>query len=483
MAKDYAIYEGKIATHKDEFYGQIVINNRTGLIEEIRSGDHLFPSPNTVFDKYCIIFPGMGDIHIHAREDETGKGNYKETYTTTGNAALNGGLVHASAMPNTPNPLVTLNQFIGHRHRIKQIVHPVSILNYVGIGIGTTPIGLPGEHMYKAYFGKSVGDLTFKTEQELEDALKLYIGHNVSFHVEYEPVIEKSINGETHSDRRPIEAVNRGLELLLPLIEKYNIQAKLCHWSTGKESFEMINEHRKRSKQNGQAYTGIEVSPLHLLFDSDMAKKNPELWLKIQMNPAVQTKEHRMALIEALRNGFIDYLATDHAPHTLEEKHGAFAKFKNEYPDKSNVEIAELIKTRCCSKELFYDTCCENNMSGAPWLDNYAEICTHLMKEHKFTPQDIARVTAYNPGRFVNQFLENQFANNTNLNFGKGFGMIEPGYVGSLTVLNTNKPRIVTRDKLQTKVGWSPVEGLYFSGGLEAAIIRGKNMTNRFITN
>lgn len=483
MVKDYAIYEGKIATHNNQFYGQIVINTKTGLIEEVRSGEQLYPTPNTIFDKYSIIFAGMGDIHIHAREDETGKGNYKEDYTTAANSGLNGGIVHESAMPNTPKPLTTLRDYMGHRHRIKEIAHPVSILNYVGIGIDTTPIGLPGEHMYKAYFGKSVGDLTFKTEQELEDTLKLYAGHNISFHVEYEPIIELMTGAKTHSERRPIEAVNRGLELLLPLIEKYNIQAKLCHWSTGKESFQMINQHRKRAEAKNMGYTTIEVSPLHLLFDLDMAKKNPELWLKVQMNPAIQSKEHRMALIEALRNGFIDYLATDHAPHTLEEKHSAFAKFKNEYPDKTNVEIAQLIKERCCSKQLFNDTCCENNMSGAPWLDNYAEVCVHLMKEHKFTPQDIARVTAYNPGLFVNQFLENQFANQPNLNFGKGFGMIEPGYVGSLTVLNTNKPHIVTKDKLQTKVGWSPVEQMQFSGGLEAVIIRGKNMTGKFMSN
>lgn len=482
MANKYAIYEGRIATHNNKFYGQVVINNETGLIEEVKSGEQLYRTPNTVFDKYSIIFPGMGDIHIHAREDDTLKQVYKEEYKTAGNAALNGGVVHISAMPNTPNPLTTHNDYLGHRHRIKQINHPISILNYVGIGNETRPIGLPGEHMYKAYFGKSVGDLTFYDESELEKALEFYSGHNISFHVEYEPIIEASTNGKTHSDRRPIEAVNRGLELLLPLIEKYNIQAKLCHWSTGKESFQMINEHRKRAEKNNRGYTTVEVSPLHLLFDSDMAKKNPELWLKIQMNPAVQTKEHRMALIEGLRNGFIDYLATDHAPHTLEEKHSAFAKFKKEYPDKSNVEIAEIIKNKCCSKDLFYDTCCENNMSGAPWLDTYAQVCVHLMKEHKFTPEDIARVTAYNPGLFVNQFLENQFANNSSLKFGKGFGMIEPGYVGSLTVLNTNKPHIVTKDKLQTKVGWSPVEGMNFSGGLEAVIIRGKNMTNRFMS-
>lgn len=480
MVKDYSIYEGRIATHNNEFYGQILINTKTGLIEDV-TNTKKYPSPNTIFGKDSIIFPGMGDIHIHAREDETGKQVYKEDYTTSANAALNGGVVHISAMPNTPKPLTTNLDFMGHRHRIKQINHSVSILNYVGIGVGTEPIGKPGEHMYKAYFGKSVGDLTFYDEKQLEDALIKYAGHNISFHVEYEPFIESSINGKTHSERRPIGAINHGLKLLLPLIEKYYISAKLCHWSTGMQSFDLISKHRKISEEMGLGHTTIEVSPLHLLFDTEMANKDPALWLKIQMNPAIQNREHRFALIEGLKTGFIDYLATDHAPHTLEEKHSAFIKFKENYPNSSNEEIARRMQEN--SPQLFKKTCCENNMSGAPWLDTYANVCIELMKKHKFTPQDIARVTSFNPGNFIKPFLNNQFENNPNLIFGKGFGQIKPEFVGSLTVLNTNKPQFITRDKLQTKVKWSPLEEMTFSGGLEAIIIRGQNMTQKFVNN
>ena len=95
------------------------------------------------------------------------------------------------------------------------------------------------------------------------------------------------------------------------------------------------------------------------------------------------------------------------------------------------------------------------------------------MREHGFTPGDISRVTAYNPGKFINQFLPSVY--------GKGFGKIERGYQGSLTVINMDKPVTVTRDELQTKARWSPLEGRTFPGSIEAVIIRGEDVTGRFV--
>ena len=81
-------------------------------------------------------------------------------------------------------------------------------------------------------------------------------------------------------------------------------------------------------------------------------------------------------------------------------------------------------------------------------------------------PQDIARVCAYNPGKFVNEFLPPLC--------GKGFGKIEKGYIGSLTVINPNEPITITADKLKTKCAWSPFEGMAFPGRVKYTIIAGK---------
>lgn len=458
---------GLIAAHDAKPYrGIITIDQSTGLITNVaKAGKHA--KADHVFGDDCLIFAGFGDVHIHAREDETGKQTYKEEYATAASAALHGGVVHACAMPNTPNPVVGKKELGWHRARVAKLDTPVAVLNYLGIDSKTKPLGKPGEYFYKLYFGKSVGDLTVTYGSELDTILSRYKGQQVSFHVEYEPIVQASASGKTHSDRRPVAAVNEGLRILLPLIEKYKIRAKLCHWSTGGESFEMIAEYRKRGCE-----IVLEVSPLHLLFDTSMTDADPTLWTKIQMNPAVQAPEHRAALIKGLKDGFIQFIATDHAPHTEEEKFSAFAKFKGEFaPNTSNKDIALEIQKR--DKQFYFATCCENNHSGAPWLDTYALVCTWLMKEHGFSAQRIASAAAYMPGKFVNPHLKRQFPKR---NFGKGFGEIKKGFVGSLTVLNTKKQTLIKREELKTKVGWSPLQGRVMTGALEAVFIGGKKI-------
>ncbi|MFA7309339.1 MAG: amidohydrolase [Candidatus Paceibacterota bacterium] len=457
------VVEGLIAGHdKKPYRGRIVIDAQTGLIANVEKPSKVAKAEH-VFGNDCLIFPGFGDVHIHAREDDTGKQTYKEEYATAADAALHGGVVHVAAMPNTPNCVVGKEQFNWHRDRIAQLNSPIAILNYLGIDTKTKPLGKPGDYFYKLYFGKSVGDLTVTYGSELDVILAKYKGQHISFHVEYEPIVQASAAGKTHADRRPVAAVNEGLRILLPLIEKYKIHAKLCHWSTGGESFDMIAEYRKRGCD-----IVLEVSPLHLLFDTSMTDADPELWTKIQMNPAVQAPDHRAALIKGLKDGFIQFIATDHAPHTEEEKFSAFAKFKDRYQGMSNKEMAMEVKKT--DEHLFLATCVENGHSGAPWLDTYALVCAWLMSEHGFTAQDIAKAAAYIPGKFVNPYLKKQFPKR---NFGKGFGEIKKGFMGSFTVLNLKKKTTVRRGDLKTKVKWSPLEGRTFEGALEAVFIGG----------
>lgn len=455
--------EGNIVSHdKKPYRGVITIDTKTGLMASVAKSKKGFKADH-VFGKDSLIFAGFGDVHIHAREDDTGKQIYKEEYATAADAALHGGVVHVSAMPNTPNPVVGRKEFTWHRERVARLDHAVSILNYLGIDSKTKPIGKPGDYFYKLYFGKSVGDLTVTYGSELDTILARYKNQNVSFHVEYEPIVQASAGGKTHTDRRPVAAVNEGLRILLPLIKKYKIKAKLCHWATGGESFKMIQEYRDQG-----CSIVLEVSPLHLLFDTSMTEADPSLWTKVQMNPAIQAPEHRTALIKGLKEGFIQFIATDHAPHTEEEKYSAFTKFQKEYPGKSNLEIARAIQAK--DENLYLATCEENNHSGAPWLDTYALVCAWLMREHKFSAQDIVRVSAYMPGKFVNPHLKRQFPKS---DFGKGFGEIKKGFMGSLTVLNLGIPTVVDRKDLKTKVGWSALEGYTMPGSVEAVFIAG----------
>jgi dihydroorotase len=404
--------EGTIANHDRVFEGSVEIDTTTGLIVSV--GPKTGESDLDIGD--AVIFPGFGDIHIHAREDVGGSQTYKEDFTTTSNAALHGGVTHVADMPNNPvAPVDDARYSAKEKLTTKSVVH---ITLYAGIGPETERLS---RHVpYKAFMGPSVGDLFFASQQQLEGQIAKYRGCNVSFHCEAPEILRESKGAPTHEQRRPARAEITATEFALYLIEKYELQGKLCHYST-----EGGLQKIAAAKARGVSVTA-EVTPHHLFFDESML--TDENRLALQMNPPLRGPADRLALIEGLRGGLLDYIATDHAPHTLEEK--------------------------------------ATGVSGVPLLDTYGAFATWLIKEHGFTLEQIARVCAYNPGRFVKEFLPS--------NLGEGFGVIAPGYVGSLTILDLSSPWKVRREEMKTKCAWSPFEGFTFPGQVRATVVRGK---------
>ncbi|MEK9181773.1 MAG: dihydroorotase [Patescibacteria group bacterium] len=399
--------EGNIANIDKVFRGRIEID-RNGTINKIGS-------PTGVADfifRDEIIFPGFVDLHVHARECTDHSQDYKEDFETAGEAAVNGGVVAFMEMPNNPVPPIDDQSYREKKELTKKSI--VEVVLYAGLGPETGPLSI--RVPYKVYMGHSVGNLFFTNYADLEKIIAKYQGQNVSFHCEDPKILEENKNEKTHNHRRPKEAETQAIDFALLMIEKYGLQGKICHCST-KEGIEKI-KNAKRQKVNVVA----EVSPHHLYFDEEILTEKNQNWM--QMNPPLRSKDDRDYLIEALREGIIDFIATDHAPHTKEEK--------------------------------------LKGTSGTPQLDTYGLFATWLMKERKFTPQIVARVCSSNPGNFINQFSENKY------------GEIKEGFVGSLTVLDLNKPTIVRREKLKTKCGWSPFEGITFPGSVVMTIIKGK---------
>jgi dihydroorotase len=404
--------EGRIANHDREFEGAIEINTDTGLIEHV--GPSVGRSDLDLDGQ--IIFAGFGDLHIHARDDVSRSEIYKEDFATVSAASIHGGVTQVADMPNNPVAPVDDARY-AEKERLTA-ASAVHVTLYAGIGPDTNPLT---RHVpYKAFMGPSVGDLFFASQEQLEDVIAKYRGKNVSFHCEDPAILRESAGAATHEQRRPAGAETSATEFALYLIEQYELVGKLCHYST-KGGLEKI----AAAKARGVRVTA-EATPHHLFFDDTMLTEENRLWL--QMNPPLRGREDRLALIEALRTGLVDYVATDHAPHTMEEK--------------------------------------LKGVSGVPHLDTYGAFATWLMIEHGFSAQDIARVCAYNPGCFVKEFLPE--------GFGRGFGLIEPGYVGSLTILNPQAPYVVRREDLKTKCGWSPFEGYTMPGRVTYTVLQGK---------
>ncbi|PIR96212.1 MAG: amidohydrolase [Candidatus Doudnabacteria bacterium CG10_big_fil_rev_8_21_14_0_10_42_18] len=401
--------EGKIVTSAGVSPGRVEISLSTGLIEHLGS---ITGQADLVF-KEELIFPGFIDLHVHAREDSSHSQDYKEDFFSASKAAINGGVVAFAEMPNNPAPPIDEQSY-----KAKQKLGEKSLVDtllYAGIGNSTRP--LPFLVPYKVFMGPSVGDLFFKSQKELEEAIKKYEGQYVSFHCEDPEILLQSKNFGTHEAKRPAEAEILAVEFAIELIKKYNLRGKICHAST-KESLELIT----RAKKQDVSVT-MEVAPHHLYFDA--GRLGHETLSALRVNPPIrQTEENRLALIRALKNGDIDYLATDHAPHTKSEK--------------------------------------AKGISGMPHLDTYGPFVTWLMVEHGFTAFEISRVCGLNPGKFLGKFL------------GFKYGKIEKGCLGSFTVIDPGKPITISSDNLKTKCEWSPFEGVTFPGSVACTIVKGK---------
>jgi dihydroorotase len=407
------IVEGILADVDGVRAGQVLIETGTIAAVGVDLG-----TPDYVFPQSCLIFAGMGDIHIHAREDVTGRDNHKETFATAAAAALHGGVVHVADMPNNPAAPVD-----DASYRVKEALLlaqklPVTFTLYAGIGPGGKPLGR--EVPYKAYMGPSVGELFFSSLDELDRTLANYAGRAVSFHCEDPNLLEKHKNAITHEARRPPECELSATRFALAMIEKHRLAGKLCHYSVG-EGLPLI----RAAKARGLAVTA-EVTPHHIFFDmSQITVANREA---MQMNPPLRSPADRAALLEALRDGSADYLATDHAPHTLAEK--------------------------------------AKGVSGQPHLDTYGPFVTWLLRERGFTPERIAAVCSANPGAFVARYQKEKF------------GRLLPGYAGSLTVLDLQRPTTIRREALKTKCGWSPFEETTFPGSVAAVFVNGRLVMN-----
>lgn len=395
---------------------RIEIDTMSGLIIKVSE-------PTGVADvilKDELIFPGFIDLHVHAREDVGHTQDYKEDFFTAGEAAINGGVVAFAEMPNNPVAPVDDTSY-DLKNKLTQ-KSSVAVVLYAGIGPTTEPLArlVP----YKAFMGPSVGDLFFTSREDLDKVLEKYQGQNVSFHCEDPETLEKHKEASTHGSKRPKEAEILAVDFAIELIKKYKLIGKICHCSTSKGINKIIN-----AKKAGVNIT-VEVTPHHLYFDESMLSVDNQV--QFQVNPPIrQTRENRLALLSALKKGEIDYLATDHAPHTVEEK--------------------------------------EKGTSGLTHLDTYGSFSAWLIQEHNFSPEEISRVCSTNPANFINKFLSKDVGE---------FGQIKEGCVGSFTILDITKPTTITKDKLKTKCGWSQFLGVTFPGTVVMTIIRGKILKN-----
>ncbi len=312
---NWIIQNANILNQKGDFK-KVDVEIKDGKIYAIAES---LPSDNAeVFDASGLLLtPGFVDLHIHLREPG---GEHKETIATGTAAAAKGGFTTVAAMPNTrPVPdtvehIQALNKKIEETASIRVLPYAAITERQVGKqlndfatlkengafaftddGVGVQSAGMMFEAMKKA------AELNMSIVAHCEDNSLIYGGavHAGTFAEEHNLPGIPSI----------CEAVHIARDVLLA--EAANCHYHVCHIST-KESVRVVRDAKKAG-----IHVTAEVTPHHLLLcDEDI----PGLDANYKMNPPLRSKEDQQALIQGLLDGTIDFIATDHAPHTQEEK-------------------------------------------------------------------------------------------------------------------------------------------------------------------
>lgn len=342
-----------------------------------------------------VILPAMIDVHVHFRDFNQA---HKETWQTGGRAAAKGGVSTVLEMPNTDPPTTTLEMVSRKRELAER-----SLVNF-GLYGGLTEANIElipdlarEVAAFKLYLGETTGGLTVRDPQTIKNIFKAVAATGKVLAV--------------HAQKGASEA--QGLAFAIELAAKYDARLHLAHVTT-KAGVLVIEE----AKQD--VNLTAETCPHYLFFTKDdLAEQGPRLLV----SPPLAEEEDRGLLWEALQDGLIDILASDHAPHTLEEKGS------------------------------------ERPPAGLPGVETTLPLMLDGVNRRKLSLAQLIRAFAESPAR----------------RFGlAGRGRIELGYDADLVAVDLARWDKVVREELLTKCGWSPYEGFELRGWPLLAIVRGK---------
>jgi len=353
------------------------------------------------------LIPGVIDDQVHFREPGL---THKEDLAHASRACAKGGVTTFLEMPNTV-PNVVNQELLDQK---LQLAAASSVVNY-GFYIGATPDNLtelktavrtPG---IKIFIGSSTGDLLV----DEQDALERIFAETrlpLTAHCEDETTVKANREriGETHdladhSRIRDHKAAEIATRRAMDLAFRHKHRFHVLHVSTAKEC-ELLAEHRN-------LLTG-EACPHHLLFNVDDYAR---LGTLVQMNPSIKTAEDNAAIWAALLDGRLQVVATDHAPHTLEEK-------QQSYP---------------------------NSPSGLPAVENSLALMLNEVNHGRCSLQQVVSWMCDAPAR-VWDIVDK--------------GRIEAGYDADLVLVDLNKKQTVQNETQLTKCGWSPWHGVELMG-------------------
>ncbi len=410
------------------------------MIREI--GSNLERAADTVIEaNHLTLLPGVIDPQVHFREPGL---EHKEDLTTASRACARGGVTSFLEMPNT-KPL-TINQ-AALNDKLSRAAQK-SFVNF-GFFIGATAENLPDLQTatptpgIKIFMGSMHGDLLVDQEGAL-DRIFATGTRLIAVHAEDQARIaqrRQEFAGITdpaiHSVIQDNQAALNATQLALKLSKKYQRRLHILHLSTAEEA-ELL-------RQDKPAWVTAEVTPQHLLLNTGFYEKLGSL---IQMNPPIRTAHDNEVLWQALQDGIIDFIATDHAPHTLAEK--GLANAANQADEEASATTVFLEPAKV--------------PSGMPGVETSLPLMlTQAMQGRCSVAQ-------------VSNWMSTAVAKAYGI---VGKGAIALGYDADLVLVDLDRYHPVLREELQTKCGWSPFEGWNLTGWPVVTIVGGQVVYER----
>ena len=373
------------------------------------------------------LMPGCIDDQVHFREPGL---THKAEIATESAAAAAGGITSFMEMPNTIPQALTQDLLQDKYDRAAE----VSAVNYsffmgasnsnIAEVLKTDPKNVCG---IKVFMGSSTGNMLVDDRETLK-TIFCEAPTLLATHCEDEETIRRNLaaakatyGDEVPMDQHPLirsaEACYKSSSLAVELAEKCQTRLHILHISTARELTLFRNDIPLRDKK-----ITAEACIHHLTFcDADY----PEKGALIKWNPAVKRAEDREAIREAIRNGTIDVVATDHAPHTLAEKSQSYFQAP----------------------------------SGGPLVQHALVAMLELVHNGRLELTDVPRLMAHQVAELFDI---------------RDRGYIRVGQAADLVLVNPNSPWQVERDGLRYKCGWSPFEGRYFQSRVEKTWVNGQ---------
>jgi dihydroorotase (multifunctional complex type) len=365
-----------------------------------------------------LVFPGLIDPHVHLREPG---GEHKEDFLSGTRAALAGGFTTVLTMPNT-HPALTDCETLAQAQALAASKAVCDIGFFIGATADNAKQAAEVERAVglKLYMGSSTGSLLVADLAGQAAHFERYPGV-IAVHAEDEEAVAHFAK---LGQRRPPICASLAVSLALALAERFGTRLHICHVSTAHELALIRDAKARNNARRNNARRGVkvtcEVTPHHLFLNTTDETRLGALG---QMNPPLRAQKDVDALWKNL--DIVDCIATDHAPHTVEEKHGPAPP------------------------------------SGVPGLETALPLMLTAAHEGRLSMEEISRLMAQGPACVFG--LERK-------------GHIAQGYDADLTFVDAKAEWAIGEQPLQTKCGWSPFEGRKMRGCVARVFLRGREV-------